>query len=228
MTPQERLIVFARTPKPGKVKTQLCPPLSPEQALQLHCASIADTLERLLKVSRSGLEYWLCLSEALEHPEELEIPSKYEIRIQTEEDLGGCLETAFRQAFDDGAERVVALGSDSPTLPLSSIYEAFQELSWQDVVIGPVPDGSYHILGSSSFVPELFHHVSWASRMVLQQTAKALKRSGKGFSLLVEWYDIHTDADLVRLSEEILFMKRQEPSQVPLRVAAALPPNLIS
>lgn len=227
MTLRERLIVFARAPKPGEVKAQICPPLSLEQALLLHRAAIADTLERLLTVSRAGLEYWLYLSEAPERPEELEIPSKYEIRLHPEADLRGCLESAFRQAFDEGAERVVALGSESPTLPLSSIHEAFQELSWQDVVIGPIQDGSYYILGSSRFVPELFHHVSWESRMVLQQTVEALKRAGKRYSFLIEWYDIHTDADLSRLSEEILFLEREEPAQIPHRVAAALPPDLL-
>lgn len=163
------------------------------------------------------------MSETMKRPGELSIPSTWKLNIQEGDNLGARLETAFRKAFDDGTERFIVLGSDSPTLPLHSIHEAFDELSSQDVVLGPARDGGYYLLGCSRFVPELFQNVSWGDRSVLRKTTEALKNAGRSFTLVVEWYDIDTESDLVRLREEIEYLSREEPDRVPRRVAAALP-----
>lgn len=218
----ERLLVFARAPQLGRVKTRLCPPLNPEQALRLHRALVEDTLERLGNLPRAGLERWLYLSEALQSPDDLQVPPNWEQRLQEGDDLGARLKHAFGQAFDENVERVVVIGSDSPTVPIQCIDEAFDKLSRHDVVLGPALDGGYYLLGSSRLVPELFEHISWGSPTVLQETIEALQRSGASCSMLIEWYDIDTAEDLARLREEVTFISRNHPAQVPNRVVEAL------
>lgn len=181
-----------------------------------------DTLERLGSLSRPGLEHWLYLSEALQNPYDLRIPSNWMQRLQEGEDLGTRLKQAFSQAFDDNVERVVVMGSDSPTVPLQCVDEAFDALSSHDVVLGPALDGGYYLLGSSRLVPELFEHISWGSGTVFQETKDALQRAGCSYSVLIEWYDIDTDEDLARLREEITYLSRSQPGQIPNRVVEAL------
>jgi rSAM/selenodomain-associated transferase 1 len=222
---RERLVVFAKTPRLGKVKTRLCPPLSVEQALELHRALVEDTLERLLSVSRPNLEYWIYLSEAVTDPADLTITSDWTQRIQQGLNLGERLSEAFRTAFDEGIERIVVLGSDSPTVPLDCIHEAFEELGRYDAVIGPSLDGGYYLLGCSQFIPEIFQGVSWGKVTVLRETTDALQRAQKRFNYLIDWYDIDTDEDLLRLREEIAFNSRIDPDGIPKRVKAALPPD---
>jgi rSAM/selenodomain-associated transferase 1 len=222
---RERLVVFAKTPRLGKVKTRLCPPLSVEQALELHRALVEDTLERLLRVSRPNLEYWIYLSEAVTDPTDLTITSDWTQRIQQGLNLGERLSEAFRTAFDEGIERILVLGSDSPTVPLDCIHEAFEELGRYDAVIGPSLDGGYYLLGCSQFIPEIFQGVSWGKVTVLRETTDALQRAQKRFNYLIDWYDIDTDEDLLRLREEIAFNSRIDPDGIPKRVKAALPPD---
>jgi rSAM/selenodomain-associated transferase 1 len=222
---RERLIVFAKAPRLGKVKTRLCPPLSVEQALALHRALAEDTLERLEKVSRPNIEYWIYISETLDDPTDLTIPATWTQRIQQGKDLGEKLAGAFRSAFRDGIERVIVLGSDSPTVPLDCVHEAFDELARYDAVIGPSLDGGYYLVGCSQFIPEIFQGVSWGKVTVLRETTDALQRAQKSFNYLIDWYDVDTDEDLMRLREEISFNSRVDPLGIPRRVKAVLPPD---
>jgi rSAM/selenodomain-associated transferase 1 len=220
---EERLVVFAKAPRLGQVKTRLCPPLNAESALELHCALVEQTISKLERISRPDFAHWVFVSEALEEPSLFKIPDTWTLRIQRGKNLGERLENAFRTAFEDGVKRIVVVGSDSPTVPLECIDEAFEELTRHDVVIGPALDGGYYLLGSSRFVPELFRDISWGGPQVLQETDEALIRTGRSFTHLIPWYDIDTDEDLVRLREEIAFFERLEPDLIPRLVDAVLP-----
>lgn len=221
--PEERLVVFAKVPSLGKVKTRLSPPLTTEQALDLHQALVEVTLQRLLSISRPKLERCLYLSEPMEDASALEIPSEWKTRTQEGDHLGTRLENAFREAFDDGIKRLVVLGSDSPTIPLRCLEEAFDVLARYDVVLGPSLDGGYYLVGCSKYIPEVFHDISWGKSTVLRETANALNRAQRSFTYLIDWYDVDTDEDLMRLREEIDFFNREEPESVPQRIADVLP-----
>ncbi len=220
---EERLVVFAKVPHLGKVKTRLCPPLTTDQALDLHQALVEDTLHRLLSISRPKLERCLYLSEPSGDASGLEIPSEWSIRTQEGDHLGTRLESAFREAFDDGIKRLVVLGSDSPTVPLRCLEEAFDILARYDAVLGPSLDGGYYLLGCSKYIPETFHDISWGKPTVLRETANALNRAQRSFTYLIDWYDVDTDEDLMRLREEIDFFSREEPEKLPQRIADVLP-----
>jgi rSAM/selenodomain-associated transferase 1 len=222
----EILAVFARAPELGRVKTRLCPPFTADEALQFHRALIEDTLDHLGKLSRPGLARALVLSQPLLRATDLEVPRPWSIGIQSKGDLGERLSTFFESAFRQGAERVVVLGCDSPTLPLEVIHDAFEDLSRFDVCLGPAADGGYYLIGTRLFLPDLFQGISWGTELVLRQTRETIERAGHSYGLLVPWYDVDRPADLDRLREEIGFLRRERPELVPLRVAEMLPERM--
>lgn len=223
---EERLIVFAKTPRLGKVKTRLSPPLTEQQALELHCALLEVTLERLAGMTRARLDYWLYLSDSLENTGELAIPSPWEIRLQQGDGLGMRLENAFRRAFEEGIHRLVVVGSDSPTVPLHCIDEAFDQLTRFDAVLGPSLDGGYYLVGSSRLIPELFQDIPWGDPTVLRRSAEALNRARRSFTYLIDWYDVDTDEDLLRLRDELAYYARECPEKIPRRLAEVLPEDM--
>lgn len=187
----------------GAVKTRLVPPLSNEQALALHRALVEDTLERLARVGGNALERWLYVSEPLAGQDALEIPSAWTLALQNGDDLGIRMESAFRDAFHEEPGRMLLLGSDSPTLPLEYVGQAFKELVDRDVVLGPAEDGGYYLVGCSTFVPELFRSIDWGTDRVLSQSKEALSLAEREFTLLPTWYDVDSQEDLARLRSEL-------------------------
>ena len=200
---RDRLVVFARAPMLGAVKTRLVPPLSNEQALALHRALVEDTLERLARVGGNALERWLYVSEPLAGQDTLEIPSAWTLAVQNGDDLGSRMESAFRDAFHEEPGRMLLLGSDSPTLPLEYVRQAFKKLVDRDVVLGPAEDGGYYLVGCSTFVPELFRSIDWGTDRVLSQSKEALSLAEREFTLLPTWYDVDSQEDLARLRSEL-------------------------
>lgn len=219
----EALVVFARNPRLGEVKTRLCPPLTREQAMSLHRALVEDTLERLSKLRRPDLQYLLYLSDAAGSRVELTIPPTWSVHAQAGNDLGARLANALHGLFRESpSQRAVVLGADSPTVPLQSIHDAFDALGSVDVVLGPALDGGYYLLGCSRFVPEMFQGIDWGTEVVLEETQQALEEAGASFALINPWYDVDTESDLVRLKEEIGFLERQSPQELPHRTARLL------
>ena len=219
----ELLAVFARAPELGRVKTRLCPPLTSEQALELHTALVADSLDHFGRVERPGLERALLLSQPLLDPQDLTVPEAWAVSIQADGDLGRRLASLFYSAFRRNVTRLVVLGSDSPTLPLDVIHEAFGELERRKAVVGPAEDGGYYLLGASAWIPELFQNIDWGTAEVLSQTTAVLTGKKLDFATLIPWYDIDRSKDLEKLRQEIGYLKRAAPDLVPVRVAAALP-----
>ena len=217
----ERLLVFARAPSLGRVKTRLTPPLTQQQALDLHRALVEDTLERLGRFQRSGLERWLYLSEPSSE-EQLDVGPAWRSALQASGDLGERMEHAFREADDGEFHRVVIVGSDSPTLPLRYLAEAYDALAVYDVVLGPAEDGGYYLVGTSRFVPDLWRDIKWGSSRVLDQSTEALSRAGRSFHLLPPWYDVDTGEDLERLAKELSGPPAAQTSELPRRTAAVL------
>lgn len=218
----EVLAVFARAPRLGQVKTRLSPPLTPEQCLELHRALVEDTLEQLRRVRRPELEKMLLLSEPLEEGETLRVPDDFAQAIQSGGSLGERLASLFYTSFRRGVSRVVVLGSDSPTLPMDVVHDAFDHLENGKVIVGPAEDGGYYLIGSSEWIPEMFQSIDWGSSRVLEQTVESLTAKNLDVDRLVSWYDVDRPEDLEKLREEIAYLKRAAPELVPVRVAAVV------
>lgn len=193
------LIVFARAPVPGRVKTRLARRLSMEERLALHCAFLNDTLEMAAGVA--GADKYLALDKII-GSESLAIPPGFKIIEQRGEGLGERLHRAFEQLFGSGYRRVIAIGSDSPTLPPSFLEEALGCLAEFEVVIGPARDGGYYLIGCSRLEPGLFERIPWGSRRVLGTTLDRIKKLGLSYSLLPQWHDIDRWRDLIELASE--------------------------
>lgn len=216
------LVIFARQPQPGRVKTRLVPPLTPEQALELHIACLESTAQ-LVAALPSSIDKWLYLTPhprgVVRHPPQaLRLPRTLGRRIQRGRDLGARLGRAFHELLGEGYQRVVVIGSDSPTLTARRLQEAFSALQRADAVIGPARDGGYYLIGARAGrgdVLEMFRGIDWGTRRTFRQTRARLREAGCRVRVLPVGYDVDTTADLRRLGREL--RRSCQPHLAPLR-----------
>jgi rSAM/selenodomain-associated transferase 1 len=202
---KEALVVFAKAPLPGQVKTRLIGTLTPEQAAKLYLCFLRDTFAVLEEVQaeREQLSLVLCFTPAdeIEAFEAADLDGCL-LLAQRGADLGARLHHCFADLFAAGFTSIVIIGADSPTLPAEILHEAFVRLTEQpQVVLGPSTDGGYYLMGLNQPQPQLFAGISWSTEQVLLQTQA--QATGLAISLLPEWYDLDTPADLEKLKLEI-------------------------
>jgi len=196
------IIVFAKYPEPGKVKTRLGAQIGNEAAARLYRLFLTQTFE----LCQARDEAWL--SYVAFEPQEREewfrevVPGSFRLVAQTGESLGARLQAAFHNVFADGAQRVIAIGSDSPTLPREYLLQAFERLHKFDLVLGPAEDGGYYLVGLAQPRPELFEGILWSSSSVLEQTLKRAQDQALSYHLLPLWYDVDDRATLQRAARE--------------------------
>jgi rSAM/selenodomain-associated transferase 2/rSAM/selenodomain-associated transferase 1 len=193
----ERLIIFSRYPVPGNTKTRLIPLLGAEAAADLHRRMTEFTLHKMrdLAIRDSlGIEVYFAGGDASVMKEWLGDELVY--RDQGNGDLGSRMLHAFRDAFQDGAERTVIIGTDCPALSSAIVQRAFTELGRHDLVLGPARDGGYYLIGAQRPLPELFSGVAWGTGEVLQTTLGIADRVGLSVALLDQLDDVDQPADL--------------------------------
>ena len=118
--------------------------------------------------------------------------------------MANFFDTVFKQA----SARAVLLGTDSPTLPLSFISNAFEQLENVDLVLGPAMDGGYYLIGLSGRVPPIFQDMNWSRPDVLATTVERLRGSSYRLGLLPPWYDIDTLDDWQMLCGHLSALRR--------------------
>ena len=194
------LIVFAKNPIPNQVKTRLLPELSPEQAASLYRAFLIDWCETLSGLSNVDLVIAYTPPESQKDLQAL-IGNDVTYIPQTGTDLGTRLTSATQWASENGYEKILVVGSDSPTLPLEYILQAVVGLDSRDIVIGPSVDGGYYLIGFSvenlnEIVPSIFEEIAWSTPQVLQQTVERVRTMDATLKVLPPWYDVDTPEDL--------------------------------
>lgn len=195
------LIVFAREPIPGAVKTRLAVSIGDHAAAALYETMLQDVLATVRQADDvATIVFWACTEESLP---QLALRYGCSSRRQSPGDLGQRMQSACESMFADGCDMCCIIGSDAPDLPLSYIQDAYRVLAEQqaDVVIGPSSDGGYYLLGLKRVWPQLFTNVSWGSADVLRQSLAAAGEAGLSVLLLPEWQDIDTFEDLVAFQE---------------------------
>ena len=205
------VIVFAKNPVPNQVKTRLIPTLSPEQAATLYTAFPTDWCETLTKLSGVDLIITYTPPEAESDLQAL-IGDDATYIPQIGTDLGERLTSATQWAAKQGYTKILLVGSDSPTLPISYISKALTLLDSRDIVIGPSTDGGYYLIGFSAAnvavaVPFVFEKISWSTADVFQQTMTRICPAKATVGLLPPWYDIDTAEDLAFLYAHISAMR---------------------
>ncbi len=190
------LIIFAKHPLPGRVKTRLSPPLTPSEAAELYCRMLLDILERTAR--HGNVERLLFYEDEPGASPFFRTVTSLTPFPQQGDDLGERMAAAFAEAFARGHERVAIIGTDSPDLPLAYIREAFVRLDQTDAVFGPSEDGGYYLLGMKRLHRELLGDIPWSSGGVLRESLAKAHSAGISFSCLPTWYDVDTAADLGR------------------------------
>ena len=193
----DRLLIFCRAPLAGRVKTRLSPTIAPDDAAALYEASLRDVIA-LAGRERGRVELWYD-GQGAENYFADQYPHIVRQR-QGAGELGERQRDAFHRSFVDGAERVVLIGSDSPTLPEGHLNAAFDDLREAPAVLGPAQDGGYYLIGlhhtTWPAAAALFHDVKWSTGEVLTQLLQRALQAGIELRLLPGWYDFDSPDDL--------------------------------
>jgi rSAM/selenodomain-associated transferase 1 len=195
------LLVVAKQPIPGQTKTRLCPPLTPSQAADLYGCFLRDTLDAMRKVS--SVQRVIGFLPESAHDYFSQLAPDMELICQRGATLGERLDNLLNDALEGGSRQAVVMDSDSPTLPVTYLYQAFEQLDNVEVVLGPTQDGGYYLIGMKQPQPQLLHQVKMSTSHVLNDTIQLAEASGLSVSLLPTWYDVDTIADLKVLEGEI-------------------------
>jgi rSAM/selenodomain-associated transferase 1 len=180
--------LFAKWPQPGRVKTRLAATTSDAWAAEVAAAFLHDLVGRLSVVpARRVLAFAPADAETLFATV---VGDRFTLVPQADGDLGRRLSSFIGQQLATGAGPVVVLGSDSPTLPLDYVEQAFAELEHADVVLGPATDGGYYLVGCARHVPPIFEGISWGGPTVLAETIARLTDLSWRLALLPPWYDV--------------------------------------
>lgn len=189
------ILIFVRTPEPGRVKTRLAAEIGAEAALRVYVRLARHATGEALMLApdvavrihftpadASGAGQWLGPGPAY-------IP-------QAEGDLGERLERAFAEAFDAGFERVVVIGSDLPDLSSALLRRALGLLDRYEAVLGPARDGGYYLLGLRQLVTGVFRDIPWSTPAVFGTTADRLRSAAIEPAILETLRDVDHAADL--------------------------------
>ena len=199
----ERVIVFARTPVAGQVKTRLAAGVGAARALAVYEALLSHTCGA---VRRAGFDARVHLAGDI--PErDLWSEAGFTRRPQQGADLGERMHEAFRTAFAEGVRKAVIIGTDCPGLGPAVLQEAFRRLDEAEAVVGPAEDGGYVLLGLTSPVRAIFENKVWSSDTVLADTLSDFARLGMGVAQLEPLRDVDTAADLRHLEAEFPWIR---------------------
>jgi len=199
------LILFAKRPRLGAVKTRLVPPLSPEQALALYEAFLEDQIRFVRSLAASGREVELSTDESWVPEGKLAAAAGEMARTeQGPGDLGERLCRAFVRSRASGAERTAIVGADSPTLPSAHVEEAYRRLAaGAPAVVSPADDGGYVLIAMADPSPALFDDVPWGGSEVMATTRRRAEAEGIALAEIAPWYDIDELESLRRLVREL-------------------------
>ncbi len=215
------LIIFAKSPIPGKVKTRLTPYITPAEAAELYKAFITDIVcnTHKLKCERVTIAYTPSNAEATFHSM---CGQSVDYLPQKGYNLGERMKNAFRHSFDKGSKRAVIIGTDSPTLPSSYIRDAFDALKEVPITIGPTFDGGYYLIGLSEQNDTIFDDIDWSTSKVFGQTLARIQAMNKQLYVLPPWYDVDTPDNLEFLRSHIRAMKLSGTSDLPGKTMQSL------
>jgi rSAM/selenodomain-associated transferase 1 len=198
--------VFAKWPSPGAVKTRLTREDDAAWSARVARAFLLDTVERLSRVSARRVLVF--------DPREREndfadaVSGRFALRPQIGGDLGQRLSAFVDEEVGSGAQAVVVVGTDSPTLPVDYAEQAFAALEQADVVLGPAMDGGYYLVGCGAKRLPIFEGIAWGTSRVLAETIAALTDPRWRLTLLPPWYDVDTPADWTMLLGHVSAQRR--------------------
>jgi hypothetical protein len=195
------LVVMAKAPKPGAVKTRLTPSLSPEAVTAFYCCLLDDTLA--LARSLGDVEVAIMCPE----PDVNELArlagEGVSVVAQKGEGLAAGLTSVFAHFAEAHQRRTIAFNSDSPHLPRSVLEGAFESLAEHDMVVGPTDDGGYYLVGAKASHPTLFARDGMGTSSALETLLSRARALDLSVGFADPFYDIDVAGDLTRLAAEL-------------------------
>lgn len=193
-TATAHLLVFARHPELGQVKTRLAAGIGNEAALAVYRELLHHTFEAITHVA-ARKTVWLAAAPVTVAglPEEW---AACEQQLQIPGDLGVKMQAAFSWAFAHGASSVIIIGTDCPGITAALLAQAYAALETHELVIGPAEDGGYYLLGMRDLYKDLFANKSWSTDSVLPNTLADAARLGLRVAQLPTLRDVDDAADL--------------------------------
>lgn len=203
------LVIMAKAPRLGAVKTRLTPSLSPAAVTALYCCLLDDTLA--LARSLDSVEVAIMCPDS--DVNELASLAGQGARVvaQKGEGLAAGLTSVFAHFAEDHQRHTIAFNSDSPHLPPSVLEDAFETLAAHDVVVGPTHDGGYYLVGAKASHPTLFANDGMGTSSALERLLSRARTLELSVGFADPFYDIDVPDDLTRLAEEL----RLAPTKAP-------------
>ncbi|KAA3620185.1 MAG: glycosyltransferase [Calditrichaeota bacterium] len=215
------LVVYAKYPEPGKVKTRLAATIGEILAAEVYSRFIHHIFK---KHQRADKKYdFLCAvapANKLDSFKNTFSGPRTFIPQISKSDLGKRLFDTTQKVQNLGYNKIVIIGTDSPALPMQHIEQAFVALDKGDLALGPTSDGGYYLIGMREPNQQIFESIRWSTEFTLKDTMKAANRTRLKYSLLPEHFDIDEGQDLhylLQIDNEGIF-----PENLKSKIYAAL------
>ncbi len=208
------LVIMAKAPRPGAVKTRLAPSLSPAAVAAFYCCLLDDTLALARSLNNVEVAIMCPGSDVneLARLSSSEAPdSEVSVVAQKGEGLAAGLTSVFAHFAEGRRRRTIAFNSDSPHLPRSVLEDAFETLAAHDVVVGPTHDGGYYLVGAKTSHPTLFAGDGMGTSSALERLLSCARTLELSVGFAAPFYDIDVADDLTRLAAEL----RLAPARAP-------------
>ena len=183
------LIVFARKPELGKVKTRLAASIGKTKALEIYQKLLTHTH---FIAKKSNATTFIFLTEISKY----DFWNSFTCELQTGGSLGEKMQNAFELIFTKGYKRCVIIGSDCPELTSEIIDNAFTALEQHDAVIGGANDGGYYLLGTKKLILSVFKNKEWSTASVFENTIKDFKNEKLSYTMLPFLNDLDEEKDI--------------------------------
>ncbi|HEY1966208.1 MAG TPA: TIGR04282 family arsenosugar biosynthesis glycosyltransferase [Acidobacteriaceae bacterium] len=203
------LVIMAKAPRPGLVKTRLMQSLSVEAVTELYCCLLDDTLELAHSLGSVKVAI-MCPPSDVEELAQL-AGGKTHVVAQQGEGLAAGLTSVFAHFAGSGRRRVIAFNSDSPHLPVPVLSSAFEILDLHDVVVGPTHDGGYYLVGAKASHVALFHGDGMGTDSALDALLAGARRLQLSVGFTEPFYDIDVEGDLTRVAAELRLAPERAP-----------------
>lgn len=203
------LVIMAKAPRPGTVKTRLAQNLPIAAVVELYRCLLDDTVA--LARSLDGLESAIMCPSSDADELSRAVGNGAQVVGQTGDGLAAALTSVFARFGAGGRRRIVAFNSDSPHLPASVLLMAFEELISCDLVVGPTHDGGYYLVGATAPHPGLFSGGAIGTKNALEALLARARELGLSVRLTDPFYDIDVEDDLNRLAAELKLCPSRAP-----------------
>lgn len=224
------LVIMAKAPRPGMVKTRLMESLPAPAVTALYRCLLEDTLA--LATSLTSVEVAVMCPES-DQQELAQVLGNVQVVAQKGQGLAAGLTSVFRHFTAAGRQRIIAFNSDSPHLPRLVLERAFEILATRDVVIGPTHDGGYYLVGAKAAHSTLFESDPMGTASALDRLLARTKSLGLSTGFTEPFYDVDIANDLILLARELQLSPAKAPrtarwfgewqqavAQIPPRTAA--------